>query len=132
MAVEVETVGPAQLEWDTGQRRGVLRFVEHGRGGRVEAERLVRRLQGWVGDSAVPYDFLVDCSEIVDVDASWRAIWGEHFRADRDHATLAWFNANPRIQLIVLMFIKGTGVTGQAFATEDEARDWLSGQRVPS
>ncbi|MFA9431010.1 hypothetical protein [Egicoccus sp. AB-alg2] len=130
MAIEVAGAGPAELEWDAAERFATLRFVEAGEGGRYEAETLSARLVEWVGEPPAPYDFLVDCSELVDVDASWRAIWGEHFRKHRDAATMSWFNANPRIQLLIVMFLKGTGVTGKPFEHEADARAWLAAQRV--
>lgn len=129
MATEVAGAGPAELTWDRAARFATLRFVEAGEGGRDAANDLKDALLAWVGNPAEPYDFLVDCSEIVDVDASWRAIWGDHFRAHRDVATVSWFNANPRIQLVVVLFIKGTGVNGKPFEHEAEARAWLADQR---
>ncbi|MEX2627628.1 MAG: hypothetical protein WD225_12145 [Ilumatobacteraceae bacterium] len=132
MADQVTVAGPTQLTWDPLERFAVLRFLEPGEGGRTEAETLVAQLGEWVGEPPAPYQLLVDCSEMVDVDASWRAIWGEHFRAHREVASLSWFNANPRIQLIVLMFIKGTGVHGEPFEHEVDARAWLAAQRVSS
>lgn len=130
VAEQVISCGPAQLEWDGATRFAVVRFVEAGVGGRVEAETLSEQLRAWVGDPAEPYDFLVDCSEMVDVDASWRAIWGEYFREHNQVATLSWFNANPRIQLLILMFLKGTGIHGKPFEHEVDARAWLAEQRV--
>ncbi|MEX2505183.1 MAG: hypothetical protein WD378_10045 [Egicoccus sp.] len=129
MAVLRTTAGPTELEWDDRARFATLRFLEAGVGGRDEAEALVAQLLEWVSQPELrPYRLLVDCSEMVDVDASWRATWGEHFRAHRDIATLSWFNANPRIQLIVLMFIKGTGVTGEPFEREADARAYLAAE----
>jgi hypothetical protein len=64
----------------------------------------------------------------VRVDAGWRAVWGGFFRERRDAATLAWFNANARLRLLVLMFRKRAGVHGRAFETEDEAVAWLHEQ----
>lgn len=130
VTLQVVGAGPAQLEWDPTTRSAVLRFVEQGEGGRAEATTLSEQLDTWVGQPPQPYDFLVDCSEMVDVDASWRAIWGEYFRRHNEVATLSWFNANPRIQLLILMFLKGTGVHGQPFEHESEARAWLVDQRV--
>ena len=125
----VRTAGPTELEWDDVRRYATLRFVESGVGGRDEAEMLSAQLADWVGQPELrPYRLLVDCSEMVDVDASWRAIWGEHFRAHREIATLAWFNANPRIQLIVLMFLKGTGAKGRPFEHEADARAYLDAE----
>lgn len=129
VGIEIRKVGPTELEWDEARRYATLRFVEPGTGGRDEAETLTTALAAWVGGPApAPYRLLVDCSEMVDVDASWRAIWSEHFRAHRDVAVLAWFNANPRIQLIVLMFLKGTGAKGRPFASEAEARAYLDAE----
>lgn len=130
MALQSRTAGPIRLEWDPDDRFAVLRFLEPGEGGRESAELLVAQLAAWVGEPPAPYCLLVDCSEMVDVDASWRATWSEHFRRHRDVALLSWFNANHRIQLIVLMFIKGTGAHGQAFEHEAEARAWLDAQRA--
>lgn len=101
MPQHVVGAGPAQLEWQPDRRRAVLRFVERGEGGRREAETLCGQLATWVDEPPAPYQLLVDCSEIVDVDASWRATWAEHFRAHRDVATLSWFNANPRLRLMI-------------------------------
>jgi len=127
VGIRTVTAGPTELEWDDIERYATLRFVERGVGGREEAVALVSQLVDWVSEPELrPYRLLVDCSEMVDVDASWRAAWGEHFREHRDIATLSWFNANPRIQLIVLMFIKGTGVTGMPFESEADARAYLA------
>jgi hypothetical protein len=43
----------------------------------------------------------------------------------RDRGTVGWFNASARIRLVIIMFQKGTGVTGAAFETEAEARAYL-------
>lgn len=118
-----EREGPSELQWDPEHRIAVLRFVEEGVGGRREAERLSAALDGWVGDE--PYGLLVDCSEIVDADAGWRTTWGEYFKENREQATIAWYNANARVRLIILMFRKGTGVHGRSFPSIDDARAWL-------
>jgi hypothetical protein len=123
---EVSRLGAAELTWDPEARRGVLRFVdEHGTAGREEAEQLTRDLERWLDGSREPFQLLVDCTEIKRIDAAWRQLWADFFTGHRDHATLAWFNANPEISLIVTMFRKGTGVVGEAFASEDEARAFL-------
>lgn len=122
--------GPVVMRWDAGSRMAHVHFAETGVGGREHAERLSGQLEEWVGDE--PFRMLFDCSDIVDGDAGWRAVWGEWFRARRDQATLAWFNANPRVRLLILMFRKGTGVNGRAFATEAEARSWLEGEALAS
>jgi hypothetical protein len=121
---EARRVGPAELTWDRDRRLARLGFVEEGVGGRTEAETLVSVLAGWTADEE-PYALLVDCSQMLDADAAWRTTWGEHFKRNRDQATIAWFDANARVRLIILMFRKGTGVHGRAFATEDEALRWL-------
>lgn len=123
MAPYETEAGPVVLRWDAGTRTAHVRFAETGVGERSHAERLSSQLDEWVGEE--PFQLLFDCSEIVDADAGWRAVWGEWFRARRDLATLAWFNANARVRLLILMFRKGTGVHGRAFATEVEARAWL-------
>lgn len=119
-------VGVASLTWEAGERLAVLRFTELGTGGRAEAEQLSAQLTAWTGDPAEPFCLLVDCASIADVDAGWRAAWADCLSRNRDAVTVAWFNANARIQLIVLMFLKGTGVTGEAFEDEAEARQWLA------
>jgi hypothetical protein len=120
------TQGPAVLAWDPAARLGVLRFVEPGVGGLLEAKRLTEQLRTWVDDGdGGPFRLLVDCAEMVDVDAGWRNIWGEFFKRERDRSVVGWFNAGPRIQLVILMFRKGTGVTGEAFPTEAAARAYL-------
>jgi hypothetical protein len=122
-------VGPVELSWDRDSRMATMWFVEEGSVGRTEAEQLSAQLSEWVGDPQPdPYSLLVDCSLIVDVDAGWRATWAEHFQRHKEQATIAWFNANARIRLIILMFIKGTRVNGRSFATEAEARSWLDHQ----
>jgi hypothetical protein len=118
--------GPVELSWDADARLAALRFVERGVGGRGEAERIVGQLQAWVGaGGGGPFRLLVDCSDMVDVDAAWRNTWGDFFKRERERGTVGWFNASARIRLIIIMFQKGTGVTGQAFETETEARAYL-------
>lgn len=118
--------GPATLTWDDDERLAVLRFVEPGAGGLEDAEELTGKLAGWTAEDPGPYRLLVDCSEIADVDAGWRATWAECLAQHAHAVTVAWFNATPHIQLVILMFKKGTGVPGEAFATEREARAWLA------
>lgn len=119
--------GPVALSWDATSRTARLAFVEPGVGGRQEAEDLSRQLDAWMGPEG-PFRVLVDCSDLVDADAGWRAVFGEWFRGRKDRAVIAWFNANPRVRLLILLFRKGTGVHGRAFATEEEARSWLEGE----
>lgn len=120
--------GPVRLTWDPDARWGVVRFAEPGTGGRPEAEELAVVLDEWLGSPPQPFRMLVDAGQMVDVDAGWRAAWGQFFRERRDAATLAWFDANARLRLLILMFRKGTGVHGRAFETEDEAVAWLHDQ----
>jgi hypothetical protein len=128
---EVSRLGAAELTWDHDARSGVIRFVdETGSAGRPEAEQLTSDLERWVGPEREPFELLVDCTQMVSIDAAWRQLWADFFVDHRDHAVLAWFNANPEIDLIVTMFRKGTGVTGEVFATEEEARLYLAGQRA--
>jgi hypothetical protein len=123
---EVSRFGAAELTWDPDTRFGVLRFVdESGSAGGPGAKHLTTDLERWVGDEE-PFQFLVDCTEIGTIDAAWRQTWADFFTAHRDHAVLAWFNASPEIDLIVTMFRKGTGVTGDVFADEAEARAYLA------
>jgi hypothetical protein len=119
--------GPTELRWDPTTRLAELRFVQAGTGGGVEAERLTAQLGRWV-DEGEGGDFrlLVDCSEMVDVDAAWRQTWGTYFKQARDRAVVGWFNASARIRLVIVMFKKATGVVGEAFETEAEARDYLA------
>jgi fructosamine-3-kinase len=127
MGTTTVAAGPARLSWDAEERLGVLRFVEQGVGGAAEAERLTASLRAWLDeDEPARYGFLVDCAEIVDADAGWRTTWGEFFQRERTRAVIGWFNANPRIRLVIIMFRKGTGVTGEAFATESEARAYVT------
>jgi hypothetical protein len=130
--VEVVLHGPVELRWHPQRRLGELRFVEAGFGGGGDAEALVAQLRAWVDAGAGgPFRLLVDCSEMVDVDAGWRNTWGDFFKRERDRGTLGWFNAGPRIQLVIIMFRKGTGVTGEAFETEAEARAYLERAAAP-
>lgn len=122
--------GPVQLTWDPDTRLAVMRFVEPGVGDRPAAETLSQQFDAWAGDE--PFQVLVDCSDILDADAGWRAVWGEWVRERREIATLAWFNANARLRLLILMFRKGTGVHGKAFDSEEEARAWLASQEPPA
>lgn len=130
---EQVTAGPTELSWDPETRTATLRFLEEGEGHREEAETLVAHLWDWIdAPDPEPFSFLVDCSSIVDVDAGWRAVWAEQFKHHREAATIAWFNATPWIRLIILMFKKGTGVRGEVFADEAEARRWLETGGVAS
>ncbi len=123
---EVSRFGAAELRWDADQRRATLRFVdEAGRAGRPEAEHLLADFERWLDGSREPFQLLVDCTEIASIDAAWRQLWADFFTDHRDHGRLAWFDANPEIALIVTMFRKGTGVLGDVFATEAEARTYL-------
>lgn len=128
---QVSRLGAAELTWDPEARFAVLRFVdEAGSAGRAEAEHLIAALERGVGISRAEFRLLVDCTEIASIDAAWRQLWADFFTTHRDHAVLAWFNASPQIELIVTMFRKGTGVTGETFATEEEARAYLAAQHA--
>lgn len=125
-------LGAAELTWDPDDRTAILRFVDElGEAGGPEAVQLTGDLDRWLddGDSTAPFQLLVDCTEIRSIDAAWRQAWADFFIARRDHATVAWFDASPQVALIITMFRKATGVTGQAFATEVEARDYLASAR---
>jgi hypothetical protein len=123
---EVSRYGAAELTWDRDSRFGVVRFVdESGSAGGREAKHLAADLERWVGEGG-PFQILVDCTEISSVDAAWRQTWADFFTAHRDQAVVAWFNASPEIDLIVTMFRKGTGVTGDVFADEAAARAYLA------
>jgi hypothetical protein len=123
---EVARQGPVELRWDPGRRFGELRFVEPGTGDGPVAAALVAQFRAWLDVAAGgSFRLLVDCSEMVDVDAGWRNTWGDFFKRERDRGTVGWFNAGPRIRLAIIMFRKGTGVTGEAFETEAEARAYL-------
>jgi hypothetical protein len=121
----VVRAGPTELRWDPDTRLAELRFVEPGTGGGDEAERLTSQLARWVDEDGGSFRLLVDCSEMVDVDAAWRQSWGTYFQEARDRAVVGWFNASARIRLVIIMFRKATGVVGEAFETEAEARDYL-------
>jgi anti-anti-sigma regulatory factor len=128
--VEVSRFGAAQLSWDPAARCATLEFVDAaGRAGRAEAEHLTADLEAWLGAERLPFRLLVDCTEIAHIDAAWRQLWADFFTDHRDHATLAWFNANPEVALIITMFRKGTGVAGEVFASEAEARAYLAALR---
>jgi hypothetical protein len=125
--------GPVELSWDADTRLGALRFVESGVGTGRDAERLTTQFRTWVdGGEGGPFRLLVDCSEMVDVDAGWRNTWGDFFKSQRHRGTVGWFNAGARIRLVIIMFQKGTGVAGKAFATEAEARRYLEQVAEPS
>jgi hypothetical protein len=127
---EVSRFGAAELTWDPDTRFGVVRFVdESGSAGGPEAKHLITALERWVGDQG-PFQILVDCTELEAVDAAWRQMWADFFTSHRDHGVIAWFNASPQIHLIVTMFRKGTGVTGDVFANEAEARAYLADLRA--
>jgi hypothetical protein len=129
----VVEVGPVELSWDPEVRLARLRFTEPGTGGGPEAERLTAQLASWVDEGGGgPFRLLVDCSEMVDVDAAWRTTWGNFFKEERDRSTIGWFNASARIRLVIIMFKKGTGVTGEAFESESEARAYLEQAVAPS
>jgi hypothetical protein len=130
---QVIQAGPVELSWDEASRLGALRFVESGMGTGPDAERLTTQLRTWIdGGSGGPFRLLVDCSEMVDVDAGWRNTWGDFFKSQKERGTVGWFNAGPRIRLVIIMFQKGTGVAGKAFATEAEARAYLEQVAQPS
>jgi hypothetical protein len=124
-APAVVSVGPTELRWDPATRLAELRFTEPGSGGGAEAERLTTQLAQWVEQEGGSFRLLVDCAEMVDVDAAWRQTWGTYFQQVRDRAVVGWFNASARIRLVIIMFRKGTGVVGEAFETEAEARAYL-------
>jgi hypothetical protein len=128
---EVSRLGAAQLTWEPEARRATLRFVdEAASAGRAEAEQLTSDLDAWLAGSRDPFQMLVDCSEMATIDAGWRQRWADFFTEHRDRATLAWFNANPEVALIVTMFRKGTGVVGEVFADEADARAYLESHRA--
>jgi hypothetical protein len=125
-APTVVRAGPTELRWDPVIRLAELRFVEPGTGGGVEAERLTSQLARWADEDEGDFRLLVDCSAMVDVDAAWRQTWGTYFQQVRDRAVVGWFNASARIRLVIIMFKKATGVVGEAFETEAEAREYLA------
>lgn len=128
MITRTSRLGAAEIVWDGQARHGTLRFVdERGRAGGPEAEQLTSDLTRFLaeGPPDAPFTFLVDCTEIEAVDAAWRQTWADFFTAHRDRARLAWFNATPEIELIITMFRKGTGVEGEVFKHESDARAYL-------
>jgi hypothetical protein len=130
---QVIQAGPVELSWDEEARLGALRFVESGVGTGQDAERLTSQLRTWIdARGGGGFRLLVDCSEMVDVDAGWRNTWGDFFKSQRELGTVGWFNASARIRLVIIMFQKGTGVAGKAFATEAEARAYLEQVAQPS
>lgn len=127
MVTRSSRLGAAELTWDDDERVGVVRFVgETGSAGGTEAEQLTADLETWIGETREPFKLLVDCTQMRSLDAGWRQRWADLFTQHRDHAVLAWFNADPEIELIITMFRKGTGVEGDVFATEQEARSYLA------
>ncbi|MEX1164917.1 MAG: hypothetical protein WEB03_15205 [Nitriliruptor sp.] len=128
MGVRTSRLGAAELVWDEQTREGLLHFVdEAAAAGSPEAEQLTGDFERWLEDApAGRFRLLVDCTEIASIDAGWRQGWADFFLGHRDEAVIAWFNASPEVALIITMFRKGTGVRGEAFATEQEAREYLA------
>lgn len=129
MDTRTSRIGAAELVWDADARAATLRFVDvAGHAGGREAEQLSTDLGGWLAEAGAedaPFSLLVDCTEIRSIDAAWRRVWADFFIARRTRARVAWFNATPEVALVITMFRKGTGVRGEVFVEEAEARAYI-------
>lgn len=123
------TSGPAFLSWDPATRLMELRATAPGSRVDGPAARALRaQAAEWIGPDPAPFTILVDVGDVADVDAEWRAEWAAFFRERRDLVTLAYYNANALLRVIIRMFLLGTRVHGRVFESESEARAWLAAQ----
>lgn len=119
-----------ELTWDPDARLAVFRFLGEDTAARgKDAPAFLDALREWTQPPEVPWAVLVDCGRLSNVDAGWRSAFWAYFKNERDHVSVAWFNANALVRTMILMFVTAMRVAGpfngKAFATEEEARSWL-------
>lgn len=119
-----------ELVWDPDARLAVFRFLREGAAARgANAPAFLDAFREWTQPPGVPWAVLVDCSQLSNVDAAWRSAFSSYFKAEREHVSVSWFNANALVRTMVLMFVTAMRLTGpfngKAFGTEEEARSWL-------
>lgn len=89
------------------------------------AKRFTAMLEEWLARSPGAFRVLVDCANVANSTAGWRAEFGRFFKRHAAETRMAWYNASPLIRITIRMFILATRIDGAAFATEREARRWL-------
>jgi hypothetical protein len=126
--VERVTAGEIELVWEPERRLATMRYLVPKTGGADEARRLTEQLQAWTA-GIDDWALLVDCGRIANVDAGWRTVWFEYFKAHAQAARIAWFNANTLIKVVIQMFLAASRfaspLQGRAFGDEAEARAYL-------
>jgi hypothetical protein len=126
--VERITTGDIELVWEPERQVATLRYLVPKTGGADEARTLTAQLQEWTAQ-AEHWGFLVDCGRITNVDAGWRNVWFEFFKANARSVRIAWFNANTLIKIVIQMFLAATRLVsplqGRAFGDESAARGYL-------
>lgn len=123
-------LGSIELKWDAAARLAVLSFTQETSARGPEAAAMVDAMKGWVGTGGAPFALLGDGGKLKSVDAEYRAVWGDFFRAHREDSFIAFFNMGVVIRIAADMFRIGTGVRLRAFATESDARAWLREQGI--
>lgn len=118
-------IARVRLTWDPGHRMVHMSFSGPPRSevSEADARACIRALDEWTAGKSIL--FLVDCGQLGDADAGWRALFADYFRRRRNELRVAWFNMSPFIRLMVQMFVLGSGVRGRGFRSEAEARAWL-------
>jgi hypothetical protein len=122
--------GAIEMTWDARTRLAFIRFKGETRAAGEDAEALVNALTQWIGTDRTPFALMGDGGKLSGVDADYRSTWGKFFFQHRDDSYIAFFNMKPVIRIAAEMFGLGTRLRLKAFATENEARDWLRQQGI--
>lgn len=117
-------VGDVGLAWDPASRIVAMRFLRpRAEADEDMAEGCTRALGEWAGER--PLSLLVDCGQLRNATAGWRASFAQFFRSRGYRDRVAWYTMTPLISMMVGMFVRASGIEGRGFPSEAEARAWL-------
>jgi hypothetical protein len=86
---------------------------------------LVELLTHSIGADGRPFALLCDAAKLSGLDAGYRAVTGQFFRAHRRDCLIAAYHMGPIVRIVADMFRLGTGTRVKGFAGEAAARAWL-------
>jgi hypothetical protein len=122
--------GDVDIAWDAEARMATMRHLTAGAVGRgQDAVVLVAAFDAWVRGDERPFALLGDAGNLVRVEREWLTCWSAFFRRYLARASIAIFDVAAPIRVAGDLFRLGTGVRFGMFATETEARSWLSTPR---